>query len=1276
MDEDCNPFDINDGKNQARSKTELDVEKHLLGTTVKLSDGTNGRVFSRNGRNKENLLIYSCHLCGVANLSGERILQTHIAGRKHQTRLNMPMIDADQFRSASTPKVAKVQMHIAPGEPVPPGMENEVKPVAELQATIDRFKDGPMVGLEYIMELSTPGSKEPSYHCVLCDKKGDPRTIVVHITSYIHRMKFLEKHYPTVINELAPYRGQRGGTKEIINRAIQTVCEAIEDHHGRLTPNVHDSADYARNKMKYLQEVLFDKHFDERTGPKFVEVIDKKMLQEQMAVANGTLVAELTRDPSPPVVQAPQKKTRPARADRKSLDSISSMDSVQSISSDDTNGNARSGVPRTLSNRPSGPGGSTANPRSRPAHYSPPRDRRPARSPEWRRSPARRSPNRRRAPVPFRRSPDRGRFGRHSRSPPPRRRSRSPPARKRGSRSPVRRRSPIGRHDRSPMRFGGDRKSRSPEPEKRKALPTPKQLALQASEIAHERYKWEKYRCSLEIAVAQLEKAFKEHEKNPEKHPMYPEEWKKFWNRRYKELQAEKKDPSKHDFKPEWIGFWTKRMKELHDEDIDKKKAEIKKKLNLPDEESEKIKELREQYTVKVSKKKRSVEPIESSDDDKISVKSKTSARPKNVRVKRSRSPISADDFEERSRHSSSRHYSRDRDRERERAHYKMASYLQEQQDYDEWARSYYGPNKTVFVRTEFDAEDTSPLNFVAVCRLLTALEEYLGSLGPKVIDLLSKALALEKVKANSADELLLNEDNCMFLETVKEKLKGHLMADMVEPQKIPPVKKAIKNIASLIHEASKKEKKEPESDRTSCSVAVATAAAGGIDKAAIAQKLAAALVAQGKTDFTSEELEELINVYVAMAEASKEKDKPVTTSSFLNEVIPAKSEPEKRPESSSRRSEEAPDDGNALEGLTDSDLQTLLQNFKDLSNEEQLHLISHLKKLEKTDPVRVEKLRRYVNLDDKPSSSRARDEYYDDEGDRNYGDDNQHYNDDDGGGGDNFDDDRQDYNNGANQTSKPGNPIKPLVSGSYGGDSPDPYAKKKLIDSEDEDDYSYDDVVRAASKNVIVPPTNSNSNSMQGPTHRADFTSDNYDGNSNFSRASNEHGTQMDTQNIIANLMGSLPGKSSSAQSQGNYSNPISTIGQSENPRPNPNFYDSSNPSYGSNPYTGGGGGGPNQPPGGPPGGPYMNQQNRPQFAPIQTANTSVNSMPYYYQQQMRAQQPQMNPRMPQQQMNNFAGGPPPPRPPMQNTFPWQQNSGQRQPSAAEPYQYGNNYY
>lgn len=82
-------------------------------------------------------------------------------------------------------------MKIAPGEPVPPGFENEVKPQAELQPALDRIKDEALVGLEYITELVMGEGKEASYHCVLCDKRGDPRTILHHIASYNHRLKYL-----------------------------------------------------------------------------------------------------------------------------------------------------------------------------------------------------------------------------------------------------------------------------------------------------------------------------------------------------------------------------------------------------------------------------------------------------------------------------------------------------------------------------------------------------------------------------------------------------------------------------------------------------------------------------------------------------------------------------------------------------------------------------------------------------------------------------------------------------------------------------------------------------------------------------------------------------------------------------------------------------------------------------------------------------------------------------------------------------------------------------
>lgn len=51
-----------------------------------------------------------------------------------------------------------------------------------------------------------------------------------------------------------------------------------------------------------------------------------------------------------------------------------------------------------------------------------------------------------------------------------------------------------------------------------------------------------------------------------------------------------------------------------------------------------------------------------------------------------------------------------------------------------------------------------------------------------------------------------------------------------------------------------------------------------------------------------------------------------------------------------------------AMDGLSDSDLETLLKNFNELSAEEQHSLIAYLKKLEARDPQRVEKLRQYVS--------------------------------------------------------------------------------------------------------------------------------------------------------------------------------------------------------------------------------------------------------------------------------------------------------------------------
>lgn len=66
------------------------------------------------------------------------------------------------------------------------------------------------------------------------------------------------------------------------------------------------------------------------------------------------------------------------------------------------------------------------------------------------------------------------------------------------------------------------------------------------------------------------------------------------------------------------------------------------------------------------------------------------------------------------------------------------------------------------------------------------------------------------------------------------------------------------------------------------------------------------------------------------------------------------------------------------MDGLSDSDLETLLKNFNELSAEEQHSLIAFLKKLEMKEPSRVERLRQYVSaaastkMDDEPKAVAA----------------------------------------------------------------------------------------------------------------------------------------------------------------------------------------------------------------------------------------------------------------------------------------------------------------
>lgn len=95
-------------------------------------------------------------------------------------------------------------MNVAPGEPVPPGFEDEVKALADIQKSIDKCRDMSMIGLEYVVELTVGIGKQPDYVCVLCDRRADAKTIMAHITSYKHRLKYLvsNKYSSSVLTTL------------------------------------------------------------------------------------------------------------------------------------------------------------------------------------------------------------------------------------------------------------------------------------------------------------------------------------------------------------------------------------------------------------------------------------------------------------------------------------------------------------------------------------------------------------------------------------------------------------------------------------------------------------------------------------------------------------------------------------------------------------------------------------------------------------------------------------------------------------------------------------------------------------------------------------------------------------------------------------------------------------------------------------------------------------------------------------------------------------------
>lgn len=225
---------------------------------------------------KPNTLYWRCNVCDCTIHGG---LEQHVSGRKHQQLLLQKSHPTKNWgKEIHAPKRFSMgDLKLAPGEPVPPGFEDEVRGVTEIQASLDAYHSGPLIGLEYLVELSMyEDDREPQYVCLLCDKRGDPRTVMAHLVSFNHRMTYLQTHFPTVYRAINPYNTKQ--YRRNVQNTVTNICEHIEKKYGRMAPQSADRETFERKKQEYIDNLAKDTHPSERFGETFEHLIDKEAI--------------------------------------------------------------------------------------------------------------------------------------------------------------------------------------------------------------------------------------------------------------------------------------------------------------------------------------------------------------------------------------------------------------------------------------------------------------------------------------------------------------------------------------------------------------------------------------------------------------------------------------------------------------------------------------------------------------------------------------------------------------------------------------------------------------------------------------------------------------------------------------------------------------------------------------------------------------------------------------------------------------------------------------
>ncbi|KRF82699.1 uncharacterized protein CG7065 [Drosophila virilis] len=326
---------------------------------------------------------------------------------------------------------------------------------------------------------------------------------------------------------------------------------------------------------------------------------------------------------------------------------------------------------------------------------------------------------------------------------------------------------------------------------------------------------WQAYRHMVDQSVRELNTTFELYKSDPEEHPLYKDEWQKFWKRRKDELIAAGINHRSYNYQNEWILFFNARLEELYNQDIEYIKIKCRERLCLP------------MTNDNLSNSKYHVHIYDNLFDSVGPIKNHKSGDKNNIQC-----------------------------------------------------------------------NESANINVIHVLRLLTALEDHLGSLGPSITELLAKALQIFKMHPDKANILLLTSENCAILETAKEKFTGLIISKMLDPVQERALKKAINDTEQLLIFAGKI-RTELESSNTELSVSnleflknsqsrvntnILNKKQDRVDTIELASKLATSLISQGKTSINQEQLQQIVQVY-SLIEKKKHRDSTSSTRSVSSLV-------------------------------------------------------------------------------------------------------------------------------------------------------------------------------------------------------------------------------------------------------------------------------------------------------------------------------------------------------------------------------------------------------